>query len=117
MQRLACRAANRVFTEKTAPAIVPLDLCLFSKLADINSGDPLEECHTFENRLDRTDIIQLLKESAYRRNNLHQPLHNLLRHFQHNRSSLSTSSGIALLPRHHTVLTHIFASPENGNRQ
>src|SRR6266567_30257 len=67
--------------EEDFVAVVAFDLCLFCNLPYIYGRDALEQGHTLEDCLDGASIIQLLKEVAYCRHDLHQTLHDLFRHF------------------------------------
>src|SRR2546421_9947321 len=98
-------------------AVIEFNLCLFGKPSYIGDGDTLEDCHTLENGLDRSCVVQLLEKTPYRGNQLHQTLHHLFRHFQYNRRCLRTSGSVALLACEHPMFTHILASSQDGNGQ
>src|SRR5579885_173669 len=117
MQRLPRRSAAHILAEKLLIAIIAPDLRLFCYMQEIEVGDTLKERQPFENGLDRARIIQFLKEGAHGRNNFHQALHDLFRHFQRHRSRLRARAGSALLAGQHAMLAHIFPTPKNGYRQ
>src|SRR5579884_359979 len=116
MQRLASRLSPGVLTKETFVTIIAFDLRLLSKLANIDRGDTLEEGHALENRFNRTGRVQLIKEALNGWHDLHQALHDLLRHFQHNGSRLCAGGCVALLTGKHAMLTHIFATSQDSNR-
>src|SRR5438874_4982444 len=116
MQRLADGLSPGVLTKETLVTIIAFDLHLLGKLPNIDRGDTLEEGHALENRFNRTGGIQLVKEMLHGWHDLHQALHDLLWHFQHNGSRLCAGGCVALLAGKHAMLTYIFATPQDSDR-